>query len=359
MRPVFISHSGLWSAAGSTPEAVRETLLQRSPTGGRLGVLQLSFPYAFATEPLKPFQARLEEGLQAVSASLDLANLAAEAPLLLGSSSLQIGMVEEGAWPPPQGHVLPQDHLDESIRTFLGLPNTGWTFSSACTSAVQALDAAIGLIETGAAEEALVVGVEILNRTTLSGFASLQLLSPTASRPLDLHRDGLMLGEAIAAVRLSAQPSPWRVHAPALALDASSATGHATDGSTLADVMGRALVYAETDPKSLRAIKLQASGSPGADAVEARALRRVFGEQLPPVLSLKAALGHTLGASGLAEMVALLQAGYLPPTAGFAEPDPELGVEPLEAPLAWDSGPILLNIQGFGGGLASWVLERR
>lgn len=359
MRPVYLTHSGLWCAAGSTPDSIRETLFEGRAASGRLDLLDRSFPYAFATDPAMAFQNRLEEGLRAVAADLDFASLSPGAPLLLGSSSLQIGSVEEGAWPPEK--QLPADHLDDSLRAIWGIPNTGWTFSTACTSAVQALDAAVGLIETGEVEEALVVGVEIRNRTTPAGFASLQLLSSTASRPLDARRDGLVLGEAIAAVRLSARPSPWRIHAPALALDATSATGHAADGSTIAEVMHRALEYAGMEPAALRAIKLQASGSPSTDAVEILALRRVFGTQIPPLLSLKASLGHTLGACGVAELVALLHCGnhgFLPPTAGFEEPDPELAISPLQAPMPWHSGPVLLNVQGFGGGLASWVVER-
>lgn len=359
MRPVFVSHSGLWCAAGSTPEAVGRSLREGRVPEQRLQVLHHSFPYAFATEPSKPFQARLCEGLQAVGGTLELANLPADAPLLLGSSSLMIGAVEEGPWPPD--HLLPPDHLDAEIRAIWGLSNPGWSFSSACTSGVHALDAAIGLIETGAADEVLAVGVEVLNRTTAAGFASLQLLSSSASRPLDQRRDGLVLGEAIAAVRLSARPSPWRIHAPALSLDATSPTGHAADGSTLAEVMVRALKYAEIDPRKLCAIKLQASGSPSTDAVEALALKRMFGDQTPPLFSLKAALGHTLGACGLTELVALLWCGhqwFLPPTAGFAEIDPELGLKPIHSPQAWTSGPVLMNIHGFGGSLASWVVER-
>lgn len=327
---------------------------------GRLDILGQTFPYGFATEPSKSFHNRLKEGLRAVASDLVLESMPTDAPLLLGSSSLMIGLVEEGPWPPQQ--LLPTDSLDESIRSHWGIANRGWSFSSACTSAVHALDAAVGLIETGAVEEALVIGVEICNRITPAGFAALQLLSPSAARPLDLERNGLMLGEAIAAVRLSAQPSGWRIHPPALALDATSATGHAPDGSTVAAVMQQALEYAATNPKELRAIKLQASGSPSADAVEVRALKTVFGNDLPPLLSVKASLGHTLGASGLAEMVALLQCGshdFLPATAGFALADPELNAAPNRAPIAWKSGPVLFNIQGFGGGLASWVVERR
>jgi 3-oxoacyl-[acyl-carrier-protein] synthase I len=125
--------------------------------------------------------------------------------------------------------------------------------------------------------------------------------------------------------------------------------------------MQRALDAAGVAPEAIFAIKLQASGAIETDAVEARAIRLLFGEDYPALLSIKAALGHTLGACGIAELVALLQCGeegWLPPTAGFSHVDPDLGVRPIEGPLPWVRGPLLLNIQGFGGGLASWVVER-
>lgn len=361
MRPVFVSHAGLWCAAGSSPAEIRNILRAGQVPSGRLGLLQESFPYAFATRADLPCQTRLQEALAAVGTTLDLPSLSPEAPLLIGSSSLLIADTEEQVWPLPPDYAFRMDALATATCAGWGLPNKAWTFSCGCTSGVHALDAAVGLIESGTLDEVLVVGAEILNRTTPAGFASLRLLSPTGAKPLDVDRNGLMLGEALAAVRLTARPSAWRVHAPALALDATSATGHATDGSTIAQVMEKALEYAGVTPEVIRAIKVQAAGGPGTDAMEVQALGRVFIEELPPVLSLKASLGHTLGACGIAEMVALLQCGeqnWLPPTAGFRRPDPDLGLVPLREPLPWEKGPILLNIQGFGGGLASWVVER-
>lgn len=360
MRPVFISHASLWCAAGASAPAIRQSLAAARIPSGRIRFLQEDFPYAFAAGAELPFQARLKEALAATGATLDLDGLAPNTPLLIGSSSLLIGAAEALPWPPPPGFLLPGDGLAKAVRSAWGIENRGWTFSTGCTSGVHALDAGLALVESGAAEEALVLGVELLNHTTPSGFASLQLLTRSEAKPLDADRSGLVLGEAVAAVRLTARPAPWRIHAPALALDVTSTTGHAPDGSTIAETMRRALEHAGLPPAALRAIKLQAAGGRGTDALEARALRLLFDEAPPPLLSLKAALGHTLGACGLAEMVALLfcgEAGWLPPTAGFSRPDPELGLCPIREPLPWEEGPVLLNIQGFGGGLASWVLE--
>jgi 3-oxoacyl-[acyl-carrier-protein] synthase-1 len=324
---------------------------------GRLDILEASVPYGFAADPALPCLERLKAGLDAAGADLDLGSLSPDAPVFLGSSSLLVGLLEEGAWPRPLDQGLPRDPLDEAVMAHWGLPTRPWVFSTSCTSAVHALDAAVRSIACGACEEALVVGIEVLNRFTASGFLSLRLLSPTGSRPLDPERDGLVLGEAVGALRLSATPSPWRIHPPALALDVNSPTSYTPDGSTLAGVMRQALDQAGIAPGQVRGVKLQAAGSPGTDAVEALGLRQVFGDALPPLTSLKAALGHTLGACGAAELAAMLACAAIPPTAGFQQVDPALGLRPAAAP--WLDGPVLMNIQGFGGSLASWVLERR
>jgi 3-oxoacyl-[acyl-carrier-protein] synthase I len=361
MRPVYISHAGLWCAAGSKSADVRQALRNREVPKGRLGLLQDSIPYGFAIPAEIPFHERLATALSSVGAELDIRELPHEVPIIIGSSSVLIGAAEEAGWPLPPEFTFDLDGLMNAVQQVWKVDNQGWTFSCGCTSGVHALEAAVGLIESGTVDEALVLGVEIRNRTTPAGFSSLQLLASEEARPLDVLRDGMMLSEAVAGVRLTSKPAPWRIHAPALVFDVTNATGHADDGSTIARGMREALDLAGIKPGALRAIKLQAAGSPGADAMEVRALGMVFGDQPPPVLSIKASLGHALGACGIAEMVALLHCGaegWLPPTAGFRDVDPELGVRPVQEPLQWPQGAVLLDIQGFGGGIASWVVER-
>ena len=82
----------------------------------------------------------------------------------------------------------------------------------------------------------------------------------------------------------------------------------------------------------MRAIKAHATGTPGNDAAEGQALNALFADQPPPVAALKPQLGYGLGAGGLLELVAwlgCLELGRLPAVAGFAETDPECGIEPL------------------------------
>ena len=71
---------------------------------------------------------------------------------------------------------------------------------------------------------------------------------------------------------------------------------------------------------------------PQNDAAEARAFRRVFGEQAAsvPVTSLKSMIGHCLGAAGAVEAAALaltIARGAIPPTIHHDETDAECALD--------------------------------
>ena len=98
------------------------------------------------------------------------------------------------------------------------------------------------------------------------------------------------------------------------------------------------------------------------DLTEARALAALCGSRAPevPVTSVKGAIGHTLGAAGAVEAIvtALSVAGdCVPPTAGFAEPDPEAPVRVVtEALRDYPQKVALSNSLGFGGHNASLAI---
>ena len=274
-------------------------------------------------------------------------------PCFVGSSSFSIGAAEAGA---------PLEPPAQFCRALGGWFDTGGpvlAVSTACTSGLSALQAALDYLVRGGGREALVLGVELVNRLTVAGFAGLQLLSRTGARPCDHERDGLGLGEALGAAAVSAEPGPWRVAALASGVDAQSVTGPAPGGEAMAATMREALARAQWQPRDDDLVKLQAAGSPLADLAEARALHAIF-SPVPRAVSLKGAIGHTLGASGPAELALLCAAlarGEVPATAGFHAPDPELGLTP--APGAASSvRRVLFNLSGFGGSVMTLALER-
>jgi|MudIll2142460700_1097286.scaffolds.fasta_scaffold03178_4 3-oxoacyl-(acyl-carrier-protein) synthase len=329
----------------------------------------------FDHSPFPPGEASAPAILEAaVSEALAAAGVEAaalrEAALVIGTGGYLFAaeaeyrrvLAESGATSEPA--LRAPGYVAQRVADDLGIGGPVLTLSTACSSSANALLVAADLIRRGEVARALVLGVEGLSQIALSGFHSLMLLDPAGCRPFDGARRGMQLGEAVAAVLLEAEASE---HATGDALlgganlcDIHHVTSAAPDGSAMRAVMEMALADAGLAANDITVIKAHGTGSPDNDSAEAAAMRGLFGERLPPFTGLKRYLGHTLGACGAVELAAFLgclRAGFIPPTAGCTQPDPELRVTPLAAVQPARTGPVMLNFFGFGGNYASLIVR--
>lgn len=291
-------------------------------------------------------------------------------PVFIGSSCFSIGVAEsryaaELVHDRANALAIRQpsyDAIAALVRKIVGTHAPAFTFNTACTSAANALLAAQRCIAIGQYPAALVVGVELANLTTLSGFSALQLLAENL-KPFDAARTGTVLGEGISAVVLSAERGATlrpRITAGANQCDTHGVTGANPDGSSIAAVIMRALRSAGVDSSAIRALKAHATGTPSNDAAEAHGMHRVF-PNMPPVCTLKPWIGHTMGASGPNELVlfaSALEQGFLPAGAGFETVDAALNISPLRTEQPAERGHYLLNQFGFGGNNTVLLLEQ-
>ena len=248
------------------------------------------------------------------------------------------------------------------VADALGIEGPVLTLSTACSSSANALLVANALLRRGEAKYALVIGVEGLSVGALSGFHALMLLDPQGCRPFDAQRRGMQLGEGVGAVLLEADGA---AHTADLLLgganlcDTHHMTSATPDGSAMRAVMEMALADAGLRPSDVALIKAHGTGSLDNDTAEAAAMRSLFGAALPPFTAIKRYLGHTLGACGAIEVTAFLgclRAGFVPPTAGFTQPDAALRVTPLSEFHPAPTGPVMFNFFGFGGNYASLLI---
>ena len=124
--------------------------------------------------------------------------------------------------------------------------------------------------------------------------------------------------------------------------------------------MRRAIEDAGIRPADIEYINLHGTGTKDNDLAEARAIRALFGEAVPPLSSIKGATGHSLAAAGAIEAVVCAMASGTassPRNTGCTEPDPALGITPLLAPLEKKPALVLSNSFGFGGNNACLVLS--
>ena len=368
-------HCALGADAGSRAAALArgDTAPSRIAVPGLAEPLQLAyFRIADGADLFDP--ARFESLLPAVVATtVTAAGLSAAQrrvlPIYLGSSCFSIGLCEsryaaalatgaEDAFPMPQAGY---EWLVELAGEAAGSAGPSFSYNTACTASANALLGAVRALALGRHRYALVVGAELANRTTLTGFAGLQLLAERV-RPFTAGREGIVLGEGIGAVLLSADPEPHepRLLGGASNCDTFSVTTANPDGASVGAVLGQALVSTATEVAQVRGIRAHGTATATGDAAEASGLRRVF-DAVPPLSVLKPYLGHTLGACGVNELVLYveaLQRGMLPPVPALGAPDPELGVQALTAPLAAGPGRYLLNHVGCGGNNTVLVLEQ-
>jgi 3-oxoacyl-(acyl-carrier-protein) synthase len=243
-----------------------------------------------------------------------------------------------------------------------GIRGMSLTFSMACVSSSHALVVAADLIKRKKIKRAIVVGFEPLLNMTLHGFASLLLFDYDQCRPFCATRAGMQIGEAAAVVILEAGKSAsanYKFAGGYQYNDIKSMTSAGIDGVTVSEVVQQTLTSARVSAGDVVAIKAHGTGTRDNDLSEGRGLLKLFGEKLPPVVSLKGAIGHTLGAAGAVETAVWLsccEEGFIPQSFGFTEIDPEIGFAPSQKNIAARDGAYLFTFFGFGGTCSSYLI---
>lgn len=198
--------------------------------------------------------------------------------------------------------------LGHYIQQRFSISGPMYIFNTACTSSANALMYAADFIRAGNIEHALVLGLEFYNEVTALGFSSLELISRDGMRPFDPERDGLYLGEGCGALILSSQPADkgFEFIAGDSYGENYSITASNPDGEAVKKVINGALQQAGITSDKIAIVKAHGTASLSNDDAEFAGLRSAFSESIPPIVSLKPIIGHTLGACGINELILFL-----------------------------------------------------
>ncbi|MCD8200387.1 MAG: beta-ketoacyl-[acyl-carrier-protein] synthase family protein [Coriobacteriaceae bacterium] len=250
------------------------------------------------------------------------------------------------------------------------------TVSTACSSGGDAIKTACMYLHAGEADAMVAVGADsILSPIVIYSLDSAKALSRTnddpahACRPFDVGRDGFVIGEGGGALVLETEEHALargadiygEVLACANTNDAYHVTAPHPEGRGAIACMQRALDAAGLAPADVDYINAHGTATGKGDAVEAAAVREVFGTQTPPVSSTKGATAHMMGAGGITEVIACIQAirtGIVPPTINLDEVDPDCaGIDFIANTAGQATVEVAMsNAFGFGGQNSSVVV---
>jgi 3-oxoacyl-[acyl-carrier-protein] synthase II len=189
----------------------------------------------------------------------------------------------------------------------------------------------------------------------------------TFSRPFDLDRRGLVLGEGAGVVVLEELESARRRGARILAEIAGFGSSTVQDrdglpqcGVAVENALRAALRCAGLPAASIGHVHAHGLATRASDAQEAQAIRRVFGDRPVPVTTAKGHFGNLGAAGGTVELIAsvlALQQNQLFSILNYQTPDPDCPIHAAEA--GANPGDIFVNVNFSPMGQASAVVVRR
>ncbi len=252
------------------------------------------------------------------------------------------------------------------VARSMGAARPPVVISTACSSGSDAILMGAELIRCGAAKCCVCGGADVLTPNKRLAHSALGTMSPTHLRAFDQRHDGTLLGEGAGFVVLEPE-TPGKTSYAIL-----SGAGSANDasGMTVADVTGlsaryameRSLADADLPASAIGLINAHGSGTVMNDTTETNAFTAMFtGSSRPLVFATKGNFGHTLGATGAIEAIALILAmreGRVPPIRGLEQPLPEFSLPlAISQPVSSTARAALSLTLGFGGFDTSLVFE--
>ncbi|RYF08686.1 MAG: beta-ketoacyl-ACP synthase I [Comamonadaceae bacterium] len=263
--------------------------------------------------------------------------------------------------------------VSANLSTAFAIKGINFSITSACSTSAHCVGMAAQQIAFGMQDVMFAGGGEELSwglATLFDGMAAMSSkyndTPEKASRPYDADRDGFVIAGGGGALVLEslehAQARGANILAEivgfGLSSDGEDMVAPSGDGAiacmrqAIADAGGGRIDYVNTHGTS----------TPVGDLPELRALRVVFGDEVPPFSSTKSLTGHSQGATGVQEAIYclyMLQEGFIAGSANIENLDPAAeGMPVVRTSRDAELTTVLSNSFGFGGTNASLVLRR-
>jgi 3-oxoacyl-[acyl-carrier-protein] synthase II len=262
-----------------------------------------------------------------------------------------------------------KSNLAQALAQSLGIrTHFCTTIVNACSSGTDAIGVGLSWLRNDYCDIVIAGGADELNRVPYDGFGSLSVVSKTLCAPFDANRSGLNLGEgagiiilekSACAAKRGIKPNLF-LKGYGLSADAYHLTAPRPDGSGLEQALAQALKESGISPKAVTFVNAHGTATKDNDLVEGKVLARVFGQEIN-FLSTKGFTGHTLGAAGGIEAVFTclgLRDGWIPASPGFLNPDPEIGIAPVNRRTQINGNYAVSTSLAFGGNNSALIIAK-
>lgn len=249
---------------------------------------------------------------------------------------------------------------------------------TACATGTNSIGEAFHAVKYGELDVMFAGGVDSsISRFGVATFQALTALTDSndplnASIPFDRRRNGFVTGEGAGVLILEelehAKKRSAHIYAEIGGYGATSDANHVTspleDGLCAAKAMQLAIEEADMKPEDIQYINAHGTSTVYNDLFETRAIKRAFGDWAYKVKinSTKSMIGHLFGAGGAVELVTCIKSineGYIHPTVGLKEDDPECDLDYTKgAGVHMEVRAAISNSLGFGGHNATILVKK-
>ena len=259
------------------------------------------------------------------------------------------------------------------LATAFGIKGVNYSISSACSTSAHCIGHAAELIQMGKQDLVFAGGSEEEHWTLAHMFDAMGALSTRynetperASRAFDKDRDGFVIGGGGGALVVEelehARARGARIYAELTGYAATS------DGYDMVAPSGEGAVRAmrlalQGLDGGVDYINTHGTSTPVGDVCELKAIREVFGDELPAINSTKSLSGHALGAAGVHEAIfslLMMEQDFICESINIEQLDEQAEGFPVLRERRDNAGlnRMLSNSFGFGGTNACLVFER-
>ena len=184
------------------------------------------------------------------------------------------------------------------ISSIAGVTGPSYSISTACTSSAKVFASAKNILALDLADAVILGGADSICALTITGFKSLDLLSPEIANPMSVNRRGLNIGEGGALFTMVKSDMGVKLLGVGESSDAHHLSAPDPLGAGAAAAMRSAL--SQAGERKVKYINFHGTGTVLNDSMESRATAEVLGEDVF-CSSTKPLTGHLLGGCGAAE----------------------------------------------------------